>query len=207
MHVSELFVEQKQPPFGRVRIPGNIGTNTFFLTCITYDCLNDPMIISLLSRWRKENEYWFQAQFPMTDDRTKSWLQQRVLDVPDRILFLIDVGNHFVGHVGLFRYNQNQHTIDIDNIVRGETQYPGIMSEALRVLMNWGINDLGIKGYTLQTTSDNKKALAMYNRLGFSEVKRIPLVYTKTAEGGEWTETEDGPSIQRYEVFMNKGVI
>jgi len=155
------------------------------------------------SRWRKKHEFWFQAQFPVDDERTIVWLQKRVLDVPDRVLFLIEIEGAFVGHVGLFRYDENSRSIDIDNIVRGEEGHKGIMQEALQLLMEWGKKELGVKTFTLQTTSDNEKALALYRRLGFTETKRIPLTYRQTEEGGEWVETErDDVKIGRYEVFM-----
>lgn len=175
---------------------------------ITYDCLDRPDIITLLSGWRKKHELWFQAQFPVTEERTKQWLRERVLDVNDRLLFMIEVDHTFFGHAGLFRFDEHTLAIDIDNIVRGKDGYRGIMSETVKLLMDWGRDTLGIRTYKLQTTSDNEKAIALYRRLGFTEIKRIPMTYQKTENGGEWIQVtaDKHQPIGRYEVFMEKKV-
>lgn len=194
----------KKQRFGSLQLTGTISSNSFSLLFVTYETLQHSEIIQLFSVWRKKHEDWFQAQFPIDDERTKSWLEKRVLDVPDRLLFIVKIKDTYVGHVGLFRYEETTQTLDIDNIVRGEEGFKGLMQAALQVMMHWAIKELGIKTFTLQTTSDNQKALALYKRLGFTETKRIPLKYRKTNEGGEWIETSDSDDIKRYEVFMIK---
>ena len=70
--------------------------------------------------------------------------------------------------------------------------------------MNWGRKNLFIKNYTLETTSDNQKALGLYTKLGFSEFKRIPLIKVNTNGYNEWIEAPNGyeNEIKRYNVFM-----
>ncbi len=202
----DIFHEWKQSPFGSHVLRGTIQNNPFSLWCVTYDCLNDQEIIRLLARWRKTHERWFPSIFPVTEERTRSWLKERVLDVGDRILFLIRVDDRYIGHVGLFRYDPNQRSIDLDNIVRGEEGRKGIMQASLETLMEWVKHVLSIRVFTLQTTSDNSKALMLYYRLGFSETRRVPVVFHQADDGGVWGETDDGPNISRYHVYMKKEV-
>jgi RimJ/RimL family protein N-acetyltransferase len=170
---------------------------------LTMDSHGDSRIIRLLARWRKKHEKWFPSQFPVSETRTASWLKKQVLDHPGRLLFMLRVHDIYMGHLGLFRFDFEKKTCEIDNIIRGRAGYPGLMACAISTMMAWGQTTLGLSGYTLQTTSDNTKALRLYESLGFAETKRIPLIYTKTEEGGEWLPAPAGQQkIKRYDVYM-----
>lgn len=197
--------ELKKKKFGEMQIPCSFGGKDYKLILLTAECANDPMLMALLSVWRKKHEFWFLTQFPISAERTAAWFENKVIKTPDRILFIIEVDGKYIGHVGLFRFDFEKVTCEIDNILRGEDNVlPGIIGNSVSSMMQWGRDNLGIKGYTLQTTSDNEKALRLYGRLGFFETKRVPLVYNKTDEGGEWVEALAGSKteIKRYDVYM-----
>lgn len=188
----------------------DISSRGIHLRPLTHEVIRDMHILRLLARWRKKHEFWFPAQFPVTLQRTAIWLQKRVLDEPDRLLFLIDVHGTYRGHVGLYRFDFDNKSCEIDNIVRGRAGRKGMMGEAIVLMMRWGMETLGLSFYTLQTTSDNVRALALYTRLGFVETKRIPLIYTKTSDGGEWLAAPNGYAkrIKRFDVYMTwKGTL
>src|SRR3954447_17132567 len=61
----------------------------------------DQALISLFSQWRSDNAFAFPSQFPVTDAGTASWLRSKLLDVEDRLLFLVvDRQGRPVGHLG-----------------------------------------------------------------------------------------------------------
>lgn len=197
----------KHKPFGSVFIEGTIHKNALRLDLLTKSSIEDPHIIRLLARWRKKHADWFPSQFPVTQIRTKKWLEKGVIDQSDRLLFMIYMAGVYRGHVGLYRFNRTGKTCEIDNIVRGRNGVKGMMEASIRLLMQWGKETLGITGYTLQTTSDNIRAIALYTRLGFAEVKRTALVYEKVSDGGQWVrapKTYSG-TIHKYDVYMKWG--
>lgn len=199
------FQELKHKAFTEVKLPGVFQDQVYNLVLLTADCGDKVELMELLSRWRQKHEFWFQAQFPISVDRTTAWFRNKVTGMEDRILFIIEINGAHVGHVGLFRFDFDKEICEIDNIVRGEDNImPGIMGDAIINLMNWGQATFGIKNYTLQTFSDNDRAMRLYNKLGFVETKRMPLIYQTTAEGGEWIEAPVGYSepIVRYDVYM-----
>src|SRR5690349_5442336 len=51
--------------------------------------LNDTASIDTFSIWRKENYFAYPSQFPVTNEGTANWLKGKLLDVEDRILFLV----------------------------------------------------------------------------------------------------------------------
>ena len=190
--------------FGAVKIEGTFGGSSYALLLLADGCEKDPEIVSLLARWRKKHESWFPAIFQVSVEGTARWLKNQVVETPDRLLFMIRVDGRYMGHVGLFRFHFDQRRCEIDNIVRGEDGFPGIMEEAIRKMMEWGKAELGLQGYELQTFSDNQKSLRLYRRLGFAEVRRVPLQRLEKEDRIEWVEISgDGtPSVARFNVYM-----
>lgn len=202
--ILSTIARLKQARFGSMDLVSSESKYPLILRLLTTQSVEDPHIVRLLGRWRKKHEYWFPAQFPVTMKRTASWLQNRVINEPDRLLFMIVIHGTYRGHVGLYRFDFDTNSCEIDNIVRGRIGRKGMMADAIQLMMHWGRETLGLTSYTLQTTSDNIRALSLYTRLGFVETKRIPLVYTKTHDGGEWKIAPDGYTkrIKRFDVYM-----
>ena len=194
----------KSLSFGKVKIKCLFNHQKYNLVLITRDCVKNKNIVRLLAKWRKKHQSWFQAQFKVTIKGTKIWLEKKVIETPDRLLFLINIGNDFIGHMGFFRFNFKNYSCEIDNVVRGEPGYPGIVQNGLKYLMKWGKKNLFIKNYTLETTSDNQKAINLYSKLGFSEFKRIPLIQTDKNGYNEWVVATSSykKNIKKYNVFM-----
>ena len=72
-------------------------------------------------------------------------------------------------------------------------------------MMKWGREELGIKNYALQTFSNNTRALNLYNRLGFKEVRREPLVMVENGDRKEWVHPEGAykkNEIDRFNIHM-----
>lgn len=194
----------KNKKYNEVFIEGNFHNNKFRLLLLTYDSVLNIPIIRLLSKWRKKNEFWFLAIFKITTNGTQIWLKERVMDVPDRLLFMIKVKNQYIGHVGLYRFNFNKNFCEIDNIMRGKPLYPGIMKEAIKKMMEWGKKNLNLKSYELETFLDNERALRLYQKLGFRENKRIPLIQREKGDRKEWVPSSKDyqGKIIRYNVIM-----
>lgn len=204
--ILDKIHEYKQLPFGTTNITCNFNELNYQLILITKDCIKKKTITKLLAWWRKKHEKWFPSQFKITLKGTTKWLKEKVIEMPDRLLFLIKVKGEYIGHIGLFRFDFDNFSCEIDNIVRGVNIYSGIMTNAIQYMMDWGKKELELKKYTLETTSDNEKAITLYNRLGFSIFKKIPLIYVKKNGGGEWivAPIDYKEKIVRYNVFMSQ---
>jgi len=171
------------------------------MSLLTERCANNNELMELLGRWRKENEFWFAATFPVSLEGTRKWFIEQVIN-QSRLLFLITSNGKPIGHVGLFRFNFETGFCEIDNIVRGEPDVKGLMETAIKEMMQWGRNNLDIKQYGLQTASDNERALRLYERLGFIETKREPMILVEKGNRKEWQPTTETDNIKRYTVFM-----
>lgn len=195
----------KYGAFGSTVIQCSYVNKGFELILLTAECAKDTGLMELLGKWRKENEHWYLSQFPVSTERTTKWFVEKLTQVPDRILFIIRIEGKYIGHVGLFRFDFADQDCEIDNILRGEKEYPGIMRCAVKGLMGWAISNLGLKGFSLKVLSDNPKAVKLYINLGYREISRIPLIQVSGKDGLEWTEAPQDykGEAARYYVIMS----
>ena len=201
------IAELKNASFGSTLLRGEHGGTTFSLVLLTADKASDLELMRLLSDWRSAHEQWFQAIFKITVEGTARWYRNQLIETPDRLLFLVESAGRYLGHAGLFRFDFGDDSCEIDNIVRGAAGRPGIMEAAIEVMMAWGERELGIRGYRLQTFADNARALKLYERLGFREISRKPLVSKQSGERIEWVEGEAAPGAAvRFNVSMRRVV-
>lgn len=169
--VVEIFRDIKQnnpsPAVSIIPVVHN-GTIISYLRAVTRTSVKNPEEIKRFAKWRKQSEQWFPTQFRVTLSGTKKWAKEQLIDKEDRILFMIeDLTGIAIGHVGLYRFDFDRRSCEIDNIIRGEKKLPGIMTSAIMALCQWGSDVLGIKTYSLRCNPRNTKALALYKRCGF----------------------------------------
>ena len=148
-----------------------------WLVPVTYLHLDDPAVIAMLSKWRADNQASFPTRFRVTEEGTRKWLKEQVLERADRTLFLVtDRHGAPVGHVGFANALADSRTFELDNIVRGVPEtVPGIMSAAVRGLVRWAEETLWPEGFELRALASNEHALEFYRGLSFRETRREPL--------------------------------
>ena len=196
--------EFKHAAFGKTTIECSLNDFNYQLLLLTSECGNDRQLMDLIGKWRKENEIWYLSQFPVTVERTIKWFNDKLIETPDRLLFIIKTDKGYIGHLGLFRFDFNRKNCEIDNILRGEPEYPGIIGNAIINMMKWGRDYLKLGGYSLKVLSDNERAIRLYKSLCFKEIKRIPLIQVQGKDGLEWIEAPDGydKEARKYYVVM-----
>lgn len=162
---------------------------------------DDAALIGTLARWRAESSFAFPTQFPVSDAGTARWLRGAVLDVEDRILFLVcDRHGHPVGHLGFAAALAGERQMEIDNVVRGERDaQPGLMSVAMDAIVSWAHELFGPGEICLRVFEDNERAVRFYERLGFKRAGTVGLRREQRANGVvAYVETRDGPPDRRF---------
>jgi perosamine synthetase len=172
-------------------IPLKSGRGHLIPVCEIHD--GDATLIAKFARWREENASAFPSRFPVTEAGTASWLRSKLLDVDDRLLFLVlDRRGYPVGHMGFANADNDAMAMEIDNVVRGEGSSPGIMSEAMHGLLDWAEEMFRPRQIFLRVLSDNDHAIAFYQKLGFRAGDLIPLRRHDVTDGMYLTPVEDG---------------
>lgn len=176
-----------------------------YLLCVSELHANDPATIATFSRWRDANQSAFPGQFPITDERTAKWLRGRLLDVEDRVLFLVlDPLGRVAGHLGFANaLADGTGRLEVDNVIRGEKSGPpGIMASAVRTLIEWAEEMLHPAGIFLRVFEDNEHAVAFYRRLGFVDDGRTPMRSRREGESVFWDALPAGEKGERYFLRM-----
>jgi len=137
----------------------------------------DPACITMLSTWRVENAKAYPTQFPVTDQGTARWIRKGLLDVVDRILFLIvSPTGAPIGHLGYASCLEQPGRMEIDNVIRGVKQgYPGIMESAMRALIAWANERFMPDEIFLRVFAENEHAIRFYEKCSFITDVEIPL--------------------------------
>src|SRR6185436_13942518 len=132
--------------------------------------------------------------FPANDSQTAQWLTSIVGPDDTRILFMVDdaLSRETVGYMGLAFIDWIKKSGEADAIVRGGETAPGTMKRALLTLLRWAHEQLELEQLRVRVRSDNP-ALEFYRKLGFEELRRVPLRAAHTPGMISWQEDESLP--------------
>ena len=155
-----------------------------YLLCVCELHYHDDEAIKLFAKWREE-AVTFHNKFTVTFDSTKRWARKLLLDVPDRILFLVvDRYGHPIGHMGFANTLNKEGYMEFDNVVRGVQKIqPGIMAQATHAILEWAQVTFEPCGFYLRTLDSNLHAIQFYERLGFCRVGQEGLRRVNSEDG------------------------
>jgi RimJ/RimL family protein N-acetyltransferase len=147
--------------------------------------------LKILTDARNRHVRSFLTEFVASEDRTRHWLIKSVGPNDSKILFMCeDSSGTIIGYMGLDCIDWRRGWGEADAVVRVVPDNSGFMTLSLRTLMKWAESQLGLKRLLVRVRSDNP-AIHFYERAGFQEYQRVPLV--KYVEPGlvRWAESED----------------
>ena len=111
-----------------------IDQKEYFLIPFTSLDLHEESQQLLLKKWREANQFAYPTRFTVTLEGTRNWLEKGVLENESRVLFWITNSNFKrLGHIGLVCLPENSD-LEVDNVLRGESGNPGLMTEAMKSL-------------------------------------------------------------------------
>lgn len=160
-------------------------------------------VIASMGRWRDSHQYAYPSRFEITDTGTAKWLKSAVIDNDHRLLFLIqDPSGKYLGHLGLLKVGEDR--CEIDNVLRGESEIPGIVSRALEVVEKFAYEELGMESLELKVLESNVHAIDFYLNNGYETIDRIGL--TNSATGTETNLVQSETNVSDYFSIMQKNL-
>lgn len=181
-----------------------IGDGEGFLVPVSEIHAGDRPMIDLFSKWREENTFAYPGQFKVTFEGTTSWLRTRLLDVSDRMLFLVfNAQGRPIGHMGYANALNDAGEMEIDNVVRGDkSSDPGLMGKALDALLNWAEETFLPRQIFLRVFDDNARAVEFYRKHSFRDDVRIPMARHDEAAGIFYKPLETGSTKKADKHFL-----
>jgi hypothetical protein len=110
-------------------------------------------------------------------------------------LLVVHAEDERVGVLGLREIDRNAGEAEVDNVLRGRAtpNHPGLMSLAVRTLVEWAADELSVRRLYLHVFRDNP-ARSFYSRLGFVvSGDPIGLSFEGTPGHGSWKPTTHKP--------------
>jgi RimJ/RimL family protein N-acetyltransferase len=145
-----------------------------YLKPITYKY--DYNLPKLLGGWRRCNPTLSDSVFIITEQNTKDWIENHILSRKDRVLFLILTSSFKpIGHIGFSSFKFEEVSAEIDCVLRGRKDIPGVMTLALNKMIEIGKEILKLDFIYLSVGKTNEKAIKLYERCGFVKLYDIPL--------------------------------
>ena len=159
-------------------LAGGAGT----LVPVGEEHADDDELIATLALWRVQNMAVYPTRFPVSLEGTASWLRDRVLAVPSRVMWLVEAPDgERIGHGGLARIDEL--AAKLDNVMRGvPKRTPGIMEAAVNAILDWAHSELPAEAVYAPVFTWNVRALAFFRRLGFRDDRLLPLTRVENGE-------------------------
>jgi RimJ/RimL family protein N-acetyltransferase len=151
--------------------------------------LGDETTIQTISEWRARFMRMFLAQFKSTPEKTEEYLRICSLGQDDRLLYMVEVKDQFVGHIGIA--NCTPQDAELDNLMRGgKSGPPDLMIESERTLINWCFRVLKLESIYLRILSYNFPAATLHESIGFVVQQTSPLKREGDAQFSQLIECE-----------------
>ena len=183
-------------------IPVDYPPRAFLRPVATKKELLNAEDVSVLTKWRNQFVHSFLTEFEALESRTARWLTEVVGHNEQKILFMVDDLNGLTfGYMGLDYINWDEEYGEADAVVRGRDAAPGSMKLALQTLLKWAQGKLGLQELGVRVRSDNT-AVEFYRKVGFYEVRRVPLRRVEEPAMVRWVEDESLENAKVYLIYM-----
>jgi len=179
--IEEIVARLKAPPQGKTcsRLPVTTreGETRAFLRPVFSPLAGDVRKeAGLIARWRNQHRESFFTWFEATQETTLTWLTEYYAPSLDLIFMVETLDGEPFGCLSLYDFDLKDRSCWFGRMVRGLEAGPrGGLTLAAAALLDWAFQSLGIKTIFLEVFEHNLRAIALYHRVGFKIVRRIPL--------------------------------
>tara|TARA_B100000900_G_C20566412_1_gene711309 strand:- start:164 stop:1888 length:1725 start_codon:yes stop_codon:yes gene_type:complete len=172
--------------------------------------LKDDFIIKKLCEWRNKNSKFFVPNKKTNFNKTKIWMKKNLLDINDKILFLVlKNGKTPIGHIGFANCLNKEMNFEIDNVVKGENDdNKSIFSDVIQEIINWANQTFYVNNFILKVMPSNIRAINFYKKNNFEFYKEninikdpYRLMIFKGSKDNKKFILTAGPSISQKEIF------
>jgi hypothetical protein len=137
LQVRTLIRWMKDSPCGAIPISsGQMSLGC--LRAVTSDDAACPELLRYLCDWHRSLFAAFAVPFPVSASGARGWLTEQILEAPERLLFWVrDVAGRPVGHIGLFRFDFVEKTVQLRDVVCGVRGAEDVFAVAIETLKQW----------------------------------------------------------------------
>lgn len=115
------------------------------------------------------------GRYPMTDETERQWIEDKMKATSSETLFTIETkSGDYVGGISLFKIHPVEHHAELGIVIGDKSKWSrGYATEAMELIIEYGFNQLNLNMIYLGVVAFNKRAAALYKRVGFVEEGRL----------------------------------
>lgn len=130
--------------------------------------------LSLMREWRNKDHIrkWFFDSRIITPEMQQKWYESYQKRDDDQ-MFIISTSSVEIGIVALYCIDRVRRRVQFGRFLIGEDEYrsQGYACEAIRLLLKYAFEELGLEEVYLELLSCNEVALNLYEKVGFRAEK------------------------------------
>ncbi len=136
----------------------------------------EPEDLGFLFETENNESFWEVSHTlkPFSKFLLKQYLENVHLDIFEakqlRLVIVEKINNTSIGMIDLFDFNPQHKRAGIGILIHEKHQNNGFASEALKLLISYGFQHLGLHQLYANITTDNAKSIALFKKHLFTEV-------------------------------------
>jgi RimJ/RimL family protein N-acetyltransferase len=143
------------------------------------------------------------GRFPMTREAEIKWIEERTASDAKEVTYVIEtIAGEYLGGISLLHFQQVERIAELGIVIGKKAAWgKGYGTEAMRLMVAYGFEQLNLHMIHLSVLADNPKAVHIYEKVGFVHEGCLR---DRVYRGGRYHDLFS-MSLKRTEWEQNKG--
>ena len=129
-----------------------------------------PDYLAMVNDWERVGKLIGSRRDPISEEKERRWVQKKLAEGAALFSMLEKETGAFIGNIELMDIADGAGELGI--AVTAAMQDKGYGTEAVRAMVDYGMDTLGLRRVFLKVFPDNARAIRVYEKCGFREYDR-----------------------------------
>ena len=129
-----------------------------------------PDYLAMVNDWERVGKLIGSRRDPISEEKERRWVQKKLAEGAALFSMLEKDTGAFIGNIELMDIADGAGELGI--AVTAAMQDKGYGTEAVRAMVDYGMDTLGLRRVFLKVFPDNARAIRVYEKCGFREYDR-----------------------------------
>ena len=129
-----------------------------------------PDYLAMVNDWERVGKLIGSRRDPISEEKERRWVQKKLAENAALFSMLEKDTGAFIGNIELMDIADRAGELGI--AVTAAMQDKGYGTEAVRAMVEYGMDQLGLRRVFLKVFPDNARAIRVYEKCGFREYDR-----------------------------------
>ena len=129
-----------------------------------------PDYLAMVNDWERVGKLIGSRRDPISEEKERRWVQKKLAENAPLFSMLEQDTGAFIGNIELMDIADGAGELGI--AITAAMQDRGYGTEAVRAMVDYGMDTLGLRRVFLKVFPDNARAIRVYEKCGFREYDR-----------------------------------